>query len=353
MGDPETRPVRVGLVAVPESAPAVLYSFFEVLGAAGTAWQTLTGEPGSARRITPCVLAERASPFRTRIGVTITPDAAFDDSGPLDAVVVPDLAIDFGKPLPGRWPAAVEWIRRQHAGGAVICSVCTGSLLLAEAGLLHGLEATTHWSACPLFAAHYPDVRLRPERILVPTGHEHRVVTGGGYGAWAELALYLVARFSGHREAVRIAKIFILGDRSDGQLPFSSMIRPRQHGDAAIERCQAWVARHYDTPRPVARMVAESGLSPRTFKRRFRSATGYSALEYVQTLRIEEAKHLLETTMESTDEIAAQVGYRDPSSFRRMFRQLTGITPARYRRRFSSVGRQTSPDSAAGYSGSA
>jgi transcriptional regulator GlxA family with amidase domain len=327
----------VGLVAVPEAAPAVLYSFFEVLGAAGTAWQTLTGETASARRIAPRVLAERAEPFRTRIGVTITPDAAFAESGQLDAVVVPDLALDVDQPLSGRWPAAVEWIRHQHANGAVISSVCTGSLLLAEAGLLEGLEATTHWSACPLFAAHYPQVRLQPERILVPTGQEHRVVTGGGYGAWAELALYLVARFSGHREAVRIAKIFVLGDRSDGQLPFASMIRPHRHGDAPIERAQAWVALHYDAPRPVARMMTESGLSPRTFKRRFRAATGYSALEYVQTLRIEEAKHLLETTTEATDEVAAQVGYQDPASFRRVFRQLTGVTPARYRRRFAGI----------------
>lgn len=339
MGAAETPPVRAGLVAVPEASPGVLYSFFEVLGAAGTAWQTLTGEPGSARRITPRIFAEQALPLPTRIGVTITPDAAFEDSGPLDVVIVPDLAVDPDRPLAGRWPAAVEWIRRQHAGGAVICSVCTGSLLLAEAGLLDGLEATTHWSACPLFAAHYPDVRLHPERILVPTGHEHRVVTGGGYGAWAELALYLVARFSGHQEAVRIAKIFVLGDRSDGQLPFASMIRPHRHGDAAVERCQAWVALHYDTPRPVARMITESGLSPRTFKRRFRAATGYSAQEYVQTLRVEEAKHLLETTTLATDEIAAQVGYRDPASFRRIFRQLTGVTPARYRRRFSAIGR--------------
>ena len=220
--------------------------------------------------------------------------------------------------------------------------------LLAEAGLLDGLEATTHWSACPLFAAQYPEVDLRPERILVPAGPEHRVVTGGGYGAWAELALYLVARFSGRREAVRIAKIFLLGDRSDGQLPFASMIRPRQHSDGAIERCQAWVAEHYDTPSPVAGMVEQSGLSPRTFKRRFRAATGYTALEYVQTLRIEEAKHLLETTAEPTDEVALQIGYQDPASFRRRFKAQTGITPARYRQRTRRLFKLAAPPATSG-----
>lgn len=335
MGRREKQPARIGLLAVPEAAAAVLYSFYEVLGATGTAWQALTGEAAPARHIEPIVLAERAAPFRTSTGVTITPEADFDGAGPMDAVVVPDLAVDTRERLAGRWPVAVDWVRCQHARGSIVCSVCTGSLLLAEAGLLDGLEATTHWSARALFASEYPEVRLRPERILVPAGHEHRVVTGGGFGAWAELALYLIARFSGRREAVRISKIFLLGDHSEGQLPFASMIRPRQHSDAAIERCQVWVATHYDTLHPVAGMVAQSGLAPRTFKRRFRAATGYSALEYVRTLRVEEAKYLLETTDDPTDEIAAQVGYQDPASFRRLFRQQTGITPARYRQRFA------------------
>src|SRR5690606_13017428 len=185
----------------------------------------------------------------------------------------------------------------------------------------------------------YPAVRLRPERILCPDGPEHRIITGGGASSWEELALYLIARCCGEAEAVRIAKIFVLGDRSEGQLPFAAMGRPRRHDDAVIGTCQAWIAEHYPVPNPVARMVERSGLSERTFKRRFKAATGYAPVDYVQALRIEEAKQLLETTREPTDAIARQVGYEDPAFFRRLFKRRTGITPARYRQRFQSLAR--------------
>jgi transcriptional regulator GlxA family with amidase domain len=164
------------------------------------------------------------------------------------------------------------------------------------------------------------------------------VVTSGGSASWSDLALYLIARFRGREEAIRTAKVFLLGDRSDGQLPFSAMMRPHGHGDAVMEDCQAWIAQHYSVASPVTAMIARAALAPRTFKRRFRTATGYTPIEYVQTLRIEEAKHLLETSDLPTDAIAASVGYRDPASFRRLFKRLTGVSPARYRQRFNRIG---------------
>ncbi|WP_070987403.1 GlxA family transcriptional regulator [Halofilum ochraceum] len=331
-------PVKVGLVAVPEAAPAVLYSLHEVLGSVGRVWEAVTGEAAPARALQPLIIAEHQAAVCCRAGVTVTPDASFAAAGALDVLIVPDLAVGIDEELRGRWPAAAAWIRARYDAGTTVCSVCTGSLLLAEAGLLDGIEATTHWSARSLFERHYPGVLLRPERILVPSGREHRIITSGGFASWAELALYLVARFSGRAEAVRIAKVFVLGDRSDGQLPFSAMIRPTAHSDSLIERCQAWIAYHYADPAPVQRMVAYAGVSARTFKRRFRAATGYSPIEYVQTVRIEEAKHILETTTQATDEVAAEVGYQDPASFRRLFKQLTGLTPARYRQRFAAIG---------------
>jgi transcriptional regulator GlxA family with amidase domain len=104
-----------------------------------------------------------------------------------------------------------------------------------------------------------------------------------------------------------------------------------------VERCQAWIAQHYAHPSPVSRMLDHSGLPARTFKRRFRTATGYTAIEYVQKLRVEEAKQLLESTAKAIEEVGELVGYRDPTSFRRIFRRLTGVTPARYRQRFRDV----------------
>ena len=145
-----------------------------------------------------------------------------------------------------------------------VCSVCTGSVVLAEAGLLDGFDATTHWSAAGVFGRCYPQVRLRAERIVVPAGPEHRIITGGGASAWEDVAIYLIARFCGEVEAVRAAKIFLFGDRSEGQLPYAARPRPNRHDDAAIAACQAWIADHYAGENPVARMVAQSGLPERT-----------------------------------------------------------------------------------------
>lgn len=329
--------ISIGLVALPEASGAVLYGIREVVMSVGTAWESLTGEPVRCRHTEVLIVAEDGQPATCATDVPVRPDAVFSGAGGFDVLIVPDLAIDAGIDPRGRWPAATAWLRTQYDRGAVVCSVCTGSILLAEAGLLDGLTATTHWGARRMFETWYPSVELAPERILVPTGPEHRIITSGGSASWTDLVLYLIARFHGREQAIRTAKVFVLGDRSDGQLPFSAMMRPRRHGDGVIDDCQTWIAEHYAIPSPVNTMIERSGLAGRTFKRRFRAATGYTPIEYVQTLRVEEAKHLLETTTLPTEQIGAAVGYQDPSSFRRLFKRLTGVSPARYRQRVSAL----------------
>ena len=209
--------------------------------------------------------------------------------------------------------------------------------MLAEAGLLDGEEATCHWASADLIRRRYPAVRLRPERVLVPAGAGHRLVTAGGSSSWNDLALYLVARFCGEDEARRIAKLFLFGDRSAGQLPFAARVRPRQHQDAAVAAAQVWIAENYACDNPVSEMTRVSGLTSRTFKRRFQAATGYAPLDYAQSLRIEEAKQMLETGDAAIDAVAEEVGYAEPAAFRRVFKRATGISPLQYRQRFRRV----------------
>lgn len=128
-----------------------------------------------------------------------------------------------------------------------------------------------------------------------------------------DLALYLIGRFCGAEEAARIARLFVIGDRRDGQLPFAAMTRPRQHGNAAIADVQTWLADNYASPNPVTAMVARSGMAERTFKRQFKAATGYAPVDYVQAMRIEEAKQMLETEPTAIEDIAVAVGYEDRS----------------------------------------
>ncbi len=337
MSDPRS-PLSIVLLAVPETTPGAVYGMHEVLSGVGTTWSALTGEPEQAAcRFRPVIASRDGRAFASPTGARIAVDAALDAVPPADIVIVSDLAVDMTHDPRGRWPHETAWVHQQHGTGALICSVCTGSVLLAEAGLLNGGPATTHWAAAPLFREHYPAVRLEPARILCPSGPEHRSVTAGGASSWTDLALYLVARFCGDVEARRMARAFVIGDHSEGQLPFAARARPRQHDDALISDVQVWIAANYHLANPVSRMAVHAGLPGRTFARRFRRATGYAPAEYVQSLRIEEAKQLLEATEEPTDAVAAAVGYADPASFRRLFKRCVGVTPSRYRSRLAGM----------------
>ncbi len=328
------KPVGIRIVALPETTPSTLYGLYEVFSSVGVIWHLLTGQGSGNALFDVKIVSVDGLPFTDAIGAPVRPDAAIGALDKSDVIIVTDLALTPDFVPHSRWPHMAEWIGEQFDRGSLICSVCTGALLLAEAGLLDHREATTHWGACDLIRAFYPDVDLKPERIVVPTGPEHRIITSGGVSSWEDLALYVIARFCGEDEAVRTQKIFLFGDRSDGQLPFAAMGRPRNHDDAVIAECQSWVAMYYGDSNPVVRMVEHSGLAERTFKRRFRAATGYSPMDYVQTLRIEEAKQILETCDMATDLVAHSIGYEDPTFFRRLFKKRTGVTPARYRRRF-------------------
>lgn len=337
--------ISVCLVAVPEMATGVLLGLFEVLSYVGSGWEMFTGWPPGQRRFQPWIVAGSRESFRNLLGLPIAPNLSFADAKRCDIVIVADLAIGRDEETRGRWPEAAAWLREQYDRGALVCSVCTGSMMLAEAGLLDGEVATCHWAVVDQFRSRYPAVCLRPERVLVASGAEHRIVTSGGNASWTDLVLYLVARFCGEEEARRTSKLFLFGDRSGGQLPFAARVRPRQHEDASIAVAQEWVAAHYAEPNPVAGMTKASGLTSRTFKRRFETVTGYAPLDYVLSLRMEEGKHMLETTDTPIDAIAAEVGYAEPAAFRRIFKRATGISPLQYRQRFRGLGaaQQTKP----------
>ena len=209
--------------------------------------------------------------------------------------------------------------------------------MLAEAGLLDGREVASHWAYAELFARQYPRARLLRDSILCRSTQPDGIVTAGGVASWHELALYLIARFCGASAARETAKVHLLAGHEDGQLFFASANRSISGSDKIIARCQEWIGQHYEQPNPVQRMVEIAGLNGRTFARRFRAATGKSPIDYVQQVRIEEAKQMLETTVEPVDNLAEQVGYVDPAAFRRTFGKLAGTTPAEYRRRFSRL----------------
>lgn len=331
-------PLRIDIVALPSSTGSALYGLFDVLSSSDDMWSAITGDTTSEKRFSVRIVSHSREPFRCWGGVPVIPEAGFGDNTAADIVLIPDLMMDLHGDPRGRWPETIAWVNRQYELGATLCTVCTGSVLLADTGLLDNKEATTHWGCVNMMRAYHPAVTIRAERLLVPADAEHRIVTAGGASAWEDMALYIIGRFHGQAEAIKAAKVFLIGDHGEGQLPYAAVIKPRQHQDSTIAACQEWIADHYATTNPVARMTERSGLTDRTFKRRFRAATGFTPVEYVQTLRIEEAKQYLESTSLGTDEIGALVGYVDPAFFRRLFKRQSGTTPAAYRQRYAMIG---------------
>ncbi|HMB69309.1 MAG TPA: helix-turn-helix domain-containing protein, partial [bacterium] len=252
-----------------------------------------------------------------------------------DIVIIPVMTVEGGEWIPGRHPEAVNWLRTQHAGGAMLCSACSGVLLLAETGLLDGREATIHWAFGETFRTCFPNVRLQLDRVLVATGDREEFVMSGATATWQDLALYLIARCVSPAAAQAMAKYMLLQWHPEGQTPYAVFLPSTDHGDSVVLRLQEWLRDHHSVARPVEEMVRLSGIPERTFKRRFTQATGHAPIAYVQRLRIEEAKRRLERTDDSVDAISWAVGYEDPASFRRLFKRTTHLTPRAYRRMFA------------------
>lgn len=333
------KPVDVAILAFPEVTASVVYGLYDLFLSAGRDWGLIVdGRPGTGL-MRPRVVSAHRGEFTVANGVRIAPDAALDECPPPAVACVPELFVPPGEPLAGRFTAEIEWLKRCYAAGATIATTCSGAMLLAESGLLDGHEATTHWAYCDAMARRHPSIRVRANRALVVSGDGQRLVMAGGGSSWLDLALYLIARTVGVEEAMQVARLNLIDWHNIGQQPFARLARSRQVEDAVIARCQTWIAENYHESAPVAAMVRLSGLAERSFKRRFQQATGMPPLEYVHTLRLEEAKQMLEASGKSVEAIAHEVGYEDAGFFSRLFRRRVQLTPGQYRKRFGSLRR--------------
>jgi transcriptional regulator GlxA family with amidase domain len=240
-----------------------------------------------------------------------------DAGGRFTLVVVPGCQI--APPEPGSAPQAAEWISRRHAEGAVIAAVCGGVFLLADAGLLNGRRATTHW----MFAGEL-------QRLI----DDCDIITAGGVLAWADMGLTLVERLLGRTVMCSTARFMLMDPPGREQRFYGEFTPPLGHGDKTIVSIQHWLQANSTAACPVADLAERAHLGTRTFLRRFVKATGMKPSEYHQRLRISRGRELLESTRDTVDQIAVAAGYEDPRGFRRTFKRVIGLSPAEYRRRF-------------------
>lgn len=239
-----------------------------------------------------------------------------------------------GDPLPQREARYyADWLRSEHSKGAGLCSICKGAFLLGETGLLAGRTVTTHWSYEEHLVSRFPDINVNTDRLIIDDGD---ILTAGGVMAWIDLSLILIERFLGPTIMVETARAFLVDPPGREQSYYSAFSPRLNHGDDAILKVQHWLQATGGKDMGLAVLAEHARLEPRTFMRRFQKATGHTAGEYVQRLRINKARDLLQFTRDPVDAIAWKVHYSDPSSFRKIFTRIIGLTPAEYRQRFTS-----------------
>ena len=330
-------PIDVLMVAVPETAGSALYGMLDVLSAAGNVWQTLARSGSERELFRVRIVAPRSTSFRCGYGIPVRPDFAIAANPAAPIVIVPELWLGPDESIHGRYPAIIDWLRRRYRAGSALYSACSGAVMLAETGLLDGCHATSHWGYQDLFRQRYPKVRFDPAPNLVYARADGRIVTAGGTTSWHDLVLHIIARHASPGEALRIAKVYLLKWHDEGNLPYAPLVRNAPHADAVVRRCEDWLKEHFREIDAIGRVVTLAMISERTLKRRFKAATGSSLIEYLQNLRIEEAKRQLEAGSLPVEGISAEVGYADTSFFRRLFKRLTGLRPNEYRRMFAGV----------------
>lgn len=327
------QPVRVTLVALPEAIGSIVNGFNDLLNSFDLL-STCYPEIPHRHPFETEIVGLEPGPVLAAGGFPIATHRTFMEVAETDIVILPAVMIAGGEWEVGRYPAMVAWLRQMHAQGAMLTSACSGALLLAETGLLDHREATLHWIFQGTFKRNFPEIRLSLEKPLIITGANSEFLMCGGSTTWQLLALYLIARHVGTAAAQAVAKFYAVQWFSDGLTPYIGFHPKRDHGDTAIERVQAWLETNYSVGRPVDEMVRHSGLSERTFKRRFQAATGHGPIEYVQLTRIDVAKQRLEQSDDAIDDVAWQVGYEDAAFFRRLFKRVTNLTPGAFRRQF-------------------
>lgn len=332
-------PVEVLIVAVPETAGSALYGMLDVLLAAGNIWQTLVRTKTEPALFQVRIVSPRRKTFTCGNGIPVRPDCVVADEPTGDIVILPELWLGPDEDIEGRYPELMDWLRRRYANGATLYSACSGALMLAATGLLDGCEATSHWGYQDLFNKRYPKVHFRPEPNLVFADPEGRIVTAGGTTSWHDLAIHIIARHGSPGEALRIARVYLLKWHGEGQLPYATLVRRQPHADSVVRSCEEWLGENFQQADAIKQAVGQASIPERTLKRRFKAATGTTLIDYLQNLRVEAGKRLLESGQGPVDEVSASVGYEDASFFRRLFKRRTGLTPSQYRRMFQPISR--------------
>ncbi|NMP33425.1 helix-turn-helix domain-containing protein [Thalassotalea sp. M1531] len=301
----------------------------DLLNLAGVSWNKYHHRP-IERKFKVQIASWDNKPIKTMNDIVIMPHCAIQDIEHSDIYLVPSIAGDINKTLADNL-ALIRYLSGLRGSKSIIGSNSTGSFFLAEAGLLDDKPATTHWAAESLFRKKYPHIELKLEQLIT---HDDNILCDGGGMAWFDLGLYLVELFCDHETAMGTAKSFVLDTGRTGQLTYSPLIVKKYHNDKTVRAVQDWMEANYERDIVISQVSLQFGVSNRTLIRRFKDAAGTTPLEYLQEVRLDAASKYLVQSNKTIDEITHTVGYSDISSFTKLFKRKTKLSPSSYRARY-------------------
>ncbi|GGH62333.1 transcriptional regulator GlxA family with amidase domain [Filimonas zeae] len=260
-------------------------------------------------------------------------DATIYDLKKTDLIIIPALgSVDLKRSLELN-SAYIPWLVQQHRNGAEVASLCVGAFLLASTGLLNGKECSSHWKTAPEFREMFPEVTLVDGRIIT---EEKGLYSSGGATSYWNLLLYLVEKYTSREIAILTAKLFALEIDRKSQSPFIMFNGQKKHEDEPIRLAQEFIEDNLSEKISVDELAVKFAIGRRHFDRRFKKATNNTPAEYIQRVKVEAAKKLLEIGKKNVNEVMYEVGYSDTKSFRMVFRKITGLSPQDYRNKYNN-----------------
>lgn len=322
--------MKIGILALANCMYSSVAGPFDILTMASLTWKGVDNDKKKQPFSQIEILSPDGKSVRTFNGLEVIPHRGIDDCETLDLVIIPVIYGNLESVL--SLTNVIRWLTKQHLTKAYLCAVCSGVFLLAETGLLKDKKATTHWMLADYFRSRYPEIILKREKVLVDEGD---IITAGAVTAYQDLSIYLVRRFGSPELALLLSKTMLVDSIRQTQEPYRAIHFYKSHGDAAVLQAQDWLESHFKDNVSISAVATELGIGERTLARRFKKATGETLLEYLQLMRVEAAKRMLESSKENVESITFSTGYEDASSFRRLFKKHTGLSPTAYRKKFS------------------
>lgn len=320
---------KVTILGFEQAYASAITGALDLFSLAGVTWQIMQGlKPQQMFDVQLASIGGK--PINCINQLQLNSQIAIEDVTSTDLLMIPTIGGQVEHVLANS-RALLPHIIHHYQAGADIASNCSGAFLLAEAGILDGKEATTHWGYADLFKQRYPAVLLTPDKLIT---HQDDIYCSGGGMAWFDLVLLLIERYCGHDLATKTAKAYVIDIARGSQSAYAQVSSKKYHNDHDILKIQNWLEAEYDRPIKLDHLATQFNLTPRTFNRRFKKATGQTPLQYLQSVRIEAAKKQLESRTDSLEKLINQVGYEDLSSFTRLFKNRTGLSPSQYRNKF-------------------